>query len=57
MSNSKRKDRKDCASPVMRKKLDALGKALGAQVAEDLKEYGLEFSDLFEKKTSKKRKR
>jgi hypothetical protein len=29
---------KDCASPLMRRNLDALGRALGAAMAEDLKE-------------------
>ena len=33
---ARRNRRVDCASPAMRKKLDALGKALGAAMAEDL---------------------
>jgi hypothetical protein len=29
----------DCSSPLMRKRLDALGKALGSAMAEDIKEF------------------
>jgi hypothetical protein len=37
-AKNKRIKKKDCASPLMRRNLDALGKALGAAMAEDLKE-------------------
>ena len=38
MGTTKTNTKKDLASPVMRKNLNALGKALGAQMAKDLKE-------------------
>ena len=38
MGTTKADTKKDLASPVMRKNLIALGKALGAQMAKDLKE-------------------
>ena len=37
-AKKKRTKKEDCASPLMRRNLDALGKALGAAMAEDLKE-------------------
>ena len=55
MKDSKRAVRKGLVSPKMRKKLDALGKALGTQMAEDLAEYGLELSDLSPKATVTKK--
>ena len=38
MGTTKADTKKDLASPLMRKNLNALGKALGAQMAKDLKE-------------------